>query len=507
MKKLRRWITRHPVKTRRALEILPGAVSWFLILFPVWGSWVVPNLVAYYIIAFSVYWFYRSMSTAVLSILGYLKLKTYQVYDWMGDVKNFADWKKLNHIIVIPTYKEPLETLRRTLTKLSEQTFPTKQIHVMLSFEEREGEQAEEKAKELIAEYESEFGHIWTTMHPDLPGEVKGKSSNTSWGAKEAKRILVDEEGADIDYVTITSEDADAMLHPSYFACLSYHFLDNPNRYTTIWQAILMFYNNIWKVPLFVRVFSSSASVMLLSTVARRDRLINFSTYSASLKMIDAIGYWDTDVIPEDWRLFFKAFFSLEGKVAVEPLFLPIMADAAEANGVWKTYHSQYEQVKRWAWGVSDTPYVISRWIMADQVPFWEKTIRVLRVIEDHFLWPVNWFAITVGALLPPLLNENFARTMIGKTLPQVTSGILTLCLAALLVMIILNAKLRPARSGKRIPIIAPIFEALEFVTLPIVGFFFTALPGIDAHTRLMLGKYIEYKVTEKVSPEEGKHV
>jgi hypothetical protein len=297
------------------------------------------------------------------------------------------------------------------------------------------------------------------------------------------------------------------MLHPSYFACLSYHFLDNPNRYTTIWQAILMFYNNIWKVPLFVRVFSSSASVMLLSTVARRDRLINFSTYSASLKMIDAIGYWDTDVIPEDWRLFFKAFFSLEGKVAVEPLFLPIMADAAEANGVWKTYHSQYEQVKRWAWGVSDTPYVISRWIMADQVPFWEKTIRVLRVIEDHFLWPVNWFAITVGALLPPLLNENFARTMIGKTLPQVTSGILTLCLAALLVMIILNAKLRPARSGKRIPIITPIFEALEFVTLPIVGFFFTALPGIDAHTRLMLGKYIEYKVTEKVSPEEGKHV
>ena len=24
--------------------------------------------------------------------------------------------------------------------------------------------------------------------------------------------------------------------------------------------------------------------------------------------MIDAIGYWDVDVIPEDWRLFFKAF-------------------------------------------------------------------------------------------------------------------------------------------------------------------------------------------------------
>ncbi len=507
MKRLQRIITRHPIRTKRFLEILPGTVSWFLILFPIWGSWVIPEIVAYYIIAFSVYWFYRSMTTAVMSILGYFKLRTYEIYDWMGDVKNFADWRRLHHIIVIPTYKEPIETLKRTLDKLSEQTFPIKNIHIMLSFEEREGAPAVKKAKDMVDQYGSRFGHVWTTMHPDLPGEVKGKSSNTSWGAKEAKRLLVDEEGIDIDYVTITSEDADAMLHPSYFACLSYQFLDSPARYTTIWQAILMFYNNIWKVPLFVRVFSSSASVMQLSIVSRRDRLINFSTYSASLKMIDAIGYWDTDVIPEDWRLFFKAFFSLEGKVTVEPIYLPIMADAAEAEGVWQTYSNQYEQVKRWAWGVSDTPYVVSRWIMADKVPFWEKTIRVLRVIEDHFLWPVNWFAITVGALLPPLLNENFARTMIGKTLPQVTSGILTMCLLALLVMIVLNAKLRPAREGRRIPLLSPMIEALEFVTLPIVGFFFSALPGIDAHTRLMLGKYIEYKVTEKVSPEEGKRV
>ena len=180
------------------------------------------------------------------------------------------------------------------------------------------------------------------------------------------------------------------------------------------------------------------------------------------------------------------------------------MADAAEAEGTWKTYSNQYEQVKRWAWGVSDTPYVVSRWVMAEDVPFWEKTIRVIRVLEDHFLWPVNWFAITIGALLPPFLNKEFSRTIIGKTLPQVTSGILTLCLLALLVMIVLNFKLRPRKEGtNKFSFFRMIFETLEFVTLPVVGFFFTALPGIDAHTRLMLGKYIEYKVTEKVAPKE----
>lgn len=502
MNNLRRYITRHPFRTKRFLEILPGTVSWFLILFPIWGSFVVPNLVAYYIIAFSVYWFYRSMTTATTAILGYFKMRSFQIYDWMGDVKNFPDWTRIHHIIVIPTYKEPLNTLKRTLDKLMEQTYPIDHLHIMLSFEDREGKEARDKAQELEKIYGQKFGHLWATYHPDLPGEVKGKSSNTSWGAKEAKRRLIDEIGMDIDYVTITSEDADALLPSQYFACLSYHFLDSPVRYTTIWQGILQFYNNIWKVPLFVRVFSSSSSIMQLSIVTRKDRLINFSTYTASLKMIDAIGYWDTDVIPEDWRLFFKAFFALEGKVSVEPLFLPIMADAAEAEGTWQTYVNQYEQIKRWAWGVSDTPYVVSRWIMADNVPFWDKTIRVIRVIEDHFLWPVNWFAITIGALLPPFLNKEFSRTIIGKTLPQVTSGILTLCLLALLVMIVLNFKLRPKKEGKRVFFFGYLFEILEFVTLPIVGFFFTALPGIDAHTRLMLGKYIEYKVTEKVTPK-----
>lgn len=191
------------------------------------------------------------------------------------------------------------------------------------------------------------------------------------------------------------------------------------------------------------------------------------------------------------------------GRVKVEPIFLPIMADAAEAEGVMNTLKNQYEQVKRWAWGVSDTPYVVQRWIMSDNVPFVDKTIRVLRVLEDHFLWPVNWFAITVGALLPPLLNQEFSRTIIGKTLPQVTSGILTLCLLALAVIIVLNFKLRPQRQGRRIPIISPLWELLEFVFMPVIGFFFSALPGVDAHTRLMLGKYIEYKVTEKVAPDE----
>ena len=159
---------------------------------------------------------------------------------------------------------------------------------------------------------------------------------------------------------------------------------------------------------------------------------------------------------------------------------------------------NQYEQIKRWAWGVSDDAYIIRQWILVPGLPFWDKTIRVFKVIEDHFLWPVNWFAITTAAFLPPLLNPVFARTTLGKTLPQISSSILTISLLSMLIIFLVDARNRPPRP-KDVSVLKVIFQPFEFLLLPVVGFFFSALPGIDAHTRLMLGRYIEYKVTEKV--------
>jgi hypothetical protein len=235
-----------------------------------------------------------------------------------------------------------------------------------------------------------------------------------------------------------------------------------------------------------------------LYVLMRPESLINFSSYSTSLQLIDEIGYWDTDVIPEDYRLFFKAFFKTKGKVEVEPIFLPVYNDAAEADGFWKTMVNQYEQIKRWAWGVSDDAYVIKQWLTVSGVAFWEKTFRVLHVIEGHFLWPVNWFAITLGAALPPLLNPEFGRTVMGKTLPQVSSGILTLALVSLLVTYAIDMANRPPRPTQT-SWWRKLFQPFELLLLPVVGFFFSALPGIDAHTRLLMGRYIEYRVTEKV--------
>lgn len=482
---------------QRSLEIIPGLFSWSLILFPVWGSFFVPLAVAYYIIAFDVYWFYKSVSMAILALISYFKIKAYQNYDWMRDVKGFGDFKKIHHIIIVVTYKEPIYILKRTLNALKNQTMAKNQISVILAFEEREGEPARNKAAKLKQEFGSNFANLLTTFHPDVPGEVKGKSSNNAYAAKIAKKEIIDIQKHNINFTLITSADADSYLHEEYLACLTYKFLDNPQRFNLIYQPAIMYYNNIWKVPAPIRVFSTTSSLVQIGLLSRKDRLINFSTYSASLKMIDKIGYWDIDVIPEDYRLFFKAYFKLHGNLEIEPIFLPVYADAALSTSFWNSMKNQYEQVKRWAWGVSDDAFIIKKWLFSKGIPFWEKTIRVLKVVEDHFLWPVNWFAITLGATLPPLLNEDFSRTIIGKRLPQTASLILSISLISLIIAIYIDFKQRP--KIKSMSFWRKLILPFEFLLLPVVGFFFTALPGLDAHTRLMLGKYIEYKVTEKV--------
>ncbi|MCL4208856.1 glycosyltransferase family 2 protein [Patescibacteria group bacterium] len=497
---IKRYFRRHPVRTQRALEILPGFFSWSLILFPFWGSLVFPTAVAYYVICFAVYWLYRSMNMSLLSVLAHFKINASKRFDWVADLKKSfpKNWDSIHHIIVVPTYKEPITTLQRTLQALSTQTYALKNIHIMVSFEEREGQAAIEKGKQLQKEFGHIFGDLWTTLHPDIEGEVKGKSSNTCWGAIQAKKHLVDEKKIPIEKITITSEDADALFHKHYFSNLTFEFLKSEKPFNTIWQGNIVFYNNIWRVPAPVRVLASIFSVTQMYILMRQDRLVNFSTYSTSLKHVEEIGYWDTDVIPEDYRLFFKSYFAKKGDFEVQPIFLPIYADAAEAEGTWATYVNQYEQLKRWAWGASDDAYIIKQYVLTEGVPFWDKTIRVLKVIEDHFLWPVNWFAITVSAILPPLLNEEFSRTILGKTLPQVISLLMTLSLVAMVTIFVIDAINRPPRPQKR-KLISIIVQPLEFLLLPLIGFFFSALPGLDAHTRLMLGKYIEYKVTEKV--------
>jgi hypothetical protein len=496
---MRKFILKHEKRILRFLEILPGFFSWNVILFPYWGIFVIPEVVAYFILAFNIYWFYQSFTIAITATISHLRIQASMNFDWIGDLKQFPDWKKVHHIIVIPNYKEPLHIMDRTIKAIANQTLPTKQITLVLATEDAEPEKdRKKKMNALKKKYKKTFANIFVTVHKLIPGEMRGKASNERYAAIWTKRELVDKRGMDINYITVSSSDADHTYHPKHFAYLTFKFLDNPKRYLHFWQAAIMFYNNIWKLPAITRVPNTLGSIWNMSQLPRRDRLINQQNYSLSLKLLDEVGYWDADKIPEDWGIFFKAYYKKRGKVEVEPIYLPLHVDAALSTSFFKTIKNQYEQYKRWAWGVSDDPWIIKNYFLTPGVPLIDKTMRVAWVIWSHFTWPIAWFIITIGLTVPTLINPAFARTALGYTVPKLSSLVLTIALVFLVVMLIFDKIYKPERP-KEVPLWRAILMPLEFVLMPVAGFIFSALPGLDAHTRLMLGKYMEYRVTEKV--------
>ena len=486
---------RYPVKTRRALELLPGVLVWALIFSPIWGSLFFPVALSYFILFFDIYWLYRSFSLVITASIASGKIKAAEKINWYEKAKNLPNIDKVQHVLVVLNYKETLEKLRPTLDVLAKQSFPAKQLHVVLAMEEREAE-AKERGDILIKEYKHVFGSIFATYHPDVPGEVKGKSSNEAYAGRVAYAKLFENGPFDLDYATVSSVDADSLFDKEYFSYLAYQFLKDKKPYNKFWQSAIVFHNNIWQVPAPIRVSAFFSNLYRIALLIQGDRMLTHATYSLSFRLLKEIDFWDVDVIPEDYRIFFKAFYRKKGQIWVEPIFLKTSMDATLSKGYINTLKNKYHQERRWSWGVSDNPLFIKWWLNVPGVPFFRKTMLTYNVFIYHLFWPSSWFIITIAANVMAIINPVFSRTALGFTLPQLAGAILNVALIALLALLYIDYKNRP--SNQHLPLRRKLLFPFEFLLMPIVGFFLSALPALISHTQLMLGKRLEYKVTDK---------
>ncbi len=493
---MRRLFLRYPDRMQRLFEILVPGLSWFLITLPLWLSFWHPALVAYLIITFDVYWFYKSFTLAVYAIKSFVMLTAHTKVDWRQLAAATPGISTLYHVVIIPEFNEPIHVLRRTLENLTKQDMPHEQLIVVLATEDKDPN-AKATAALLKEEFGGAFGQFMITRHILHSGEVAGKSSNMAWAGRKVVEDLR-HRGLALDQVIVTSCDADALLHPKYFSYLSYQFLRDEDRAYHFYQGAILFYSNIWRIPLPNKMFNTVSSIWNLALLSQPTRFINFSTYSISLATVVKAGYWGVDVIPEDFHLFFKVYFALGKKVQTRGIFLPVLVDAAESHTFWRTMVNQYEQYKRWAWGVSDLPFVIRGVFLHDEISFYDRYRRLILLLEHHIFWPANWFLLTLGSALPPIINPAFGRTVLGHNLAQLSSGILTLSAIFLVVVLFIDWRIKPPRPKEFASWKLP-FLYLQWITLPVVSFFLSALPGLDAHTRLLLGKRLEYRVTEKV--------
>jgi len=487
---------------QRALEMVPGTVSWAIIVGPIWLSFSYPWLVAYFVLSFDFYWLCRALWFSGSVIVAYRRIRGVLATDWHARLESLKDpslpdWREYTHLALVPTYTEPLETLRYTVQALAEADWPIeRKICAIIT---RETDAA---GIANVATLREEFGHAFSDflhiLDPLEPGIVVGKSSAMAFGGRWLYRLLVRERGMDPARLLVTDLDADYRVHPQYFNYLTWMHVTDANRDRQLYQPIPYFHNNIWEAPLLTRLFAAVLTQLQMWRSVLPEKLQSFGSYSTTLQLVHEVGYWATDAIPEDSRFYWKGYFTYGDQFRAVPLFITIYGDAVRAKTYWRSLAGQYLQARRWAWGVTDLPFVVQNAIAHHEIPLSSRAWRVLNLFGEHINWAIAPFVVVFGATVPLIINPAFARTTLGQNLPLYASTMLSMALVALLVLIWIEHRIVP-----RFP---PDWGWLRrwgvylgWIGLPFVGIVFTNLPALDAQTRLLTGRYLEYRVTEKV--------
>ena len=490
----------------RLLEAAPGLITWILLLAPAW----IPLLflsegaraVAYAVLVFDVYWLFRSFLVISGMWSTYFKMRRDMTTDWLARCRTDAlpagspDPLSYHHLSIIPTYTEPYHVLEKTCQAIIDANYPPelKLIGVITRETDKPGWVNVARLQEQFGDRLAGFFHIKDPMEPPL---VPGKSAAMNWGGRDMVKRL-GALGFDLGRVLVTDLDSDYRVHPEYFAWVSYHHAREPLRDFTIWQPVPLFHNNIWEVPTAVRVMSAFTSQWQMFLHSRPQRLVAFSSYTCSLRFIHEVGYWDKDVIPEDSRFYWKSFFTYGRRFSVKSVYLPLYGDSPQARDYAGTHLNQYNQIKRWAWGITDVPYVLKRLFKHPEIPLSLRLRRFANLFLNHLNWVFLPVLLMFGSSLPVLVSLDFALTDLGQSLFWYSGVVLGTTLFSLSTLILLEALMLPPKppSWHRL---RRGMAYLQYFTYPVVGLLLAVLPALEAHTRLLLGKYLEYRVTEKV--------
>jgi hypothetical protein len=498
--------------TWRLLEILPGLTTWVALLVPVVLSFRVPWLVAIFVLIFDLYWLLRSIRMVVNTIRTYRYMRHDRHVAWheilQSDIPTEENGiklvsenihpKDLYHVIILVHYKEPVELLLNSIESYAASHTDKQRLWLVLASEERAGQETVgEVYRQVKAKYGRVFGRIIQTIHPaHISGEIKCKSANGTWAAKALRQEL-DAKKITYNHVIVHNFDADTRVYANYFDCVAYKYLTSPQNQPVSFQPVHTYTNNIWDVPALMRLCAQSSTLVFMHNMLRPVRFHHFSSRSDVFQTIVDINYWTVSAIPEDSRQYYDSYFYYGGKLKIIPIYIPLRMDAVLADTYWGSVVNQYRQLRRWAWGVSDLPYVVSRAMSDRGISWWNKSNKILRLCESHFSWATSAIYIACLGWLPVTLNTEFTQTVLGYNFPFFARYILSLALIGLLAGIIISYLLLPPRPKHRSPWFYLNFF-WQWILSPIASIFLSSLAAIDAQTRLMLGKRLDYQVTEK---------
>ncbi|MEK7160859.1 MAG: glycosyltransferase family 2 protein [Patescibacteria group bacterium] len=493
------------VKERRIyrfFEILPGLLSWLTLLGVIFLSWLAPVSIAFFIIAFDIYWLLKTIFLGTHLRVSFKQMRKTLAINWWPKLQSekAGEWESLYHLVILPMYKESLSVVSETLTSLATINYPLDKLIVVLATEERAGQEAQKVAQKIDQQYGEKFFKFLVTTHPaDIVGELAGKGSNENWATRQVKREIIDMLALSYENILVSVFDVDTVIFKDYFARLTHAFLSQKDRVHCSFQPIPVFNNNIWDAPSFSRVAAQSGTFWHMMQQERPERLATFSSHSMSFKTLAEMDFWSAKNVSEDSRIFWQALLFYDAKYRVVPLYYPVSMDANLAQNWWQTAVNVYKQQRRWGWGVENIPYVLFGFWHNKKIPIKTKIFWAFNHLEGFWSWGTNALIIFMLGWLPLFLGgQSFNVTMLSYNLPQVTRVIMTLAMVGLVSSAIYGALLLPPRPTHQRPH-KYLFMILQWIMLPASIIIFGSLPGLEAQTRLMLGKYMGFWVTPKV--------
>jgi hypothetical protein len=132
------------------------------------------------------------------------------------------------------------------------------------------------------------------------------------------------------------------------------------------------------------------------------------------------------------------------------------------------------------------------------KIPLAKKIRRSFNLFEGHVTWAVWSLIFTIVAPLPLLLGGRiFSSMAIGYNLPKIAGLLLNFTLTTSLVWIVLSRTILPPRP-KGVSWTKNLVMMAEWLLAPFIVLVLGSPPALDAQTRLMTAKYMEFNPTEK---------
>ena len=489
-------------KKQRLFEILPGAISWGILLCLLFLEIFNPLTAAILILAYIFYWFLRLLYMTIFLVISYRRYRKEKNTDWMEGISilskanNFTE--DIKHLVIIPVATEPREVVEPGIKSIAESRFSPDKILVVLALEERAKEEVVKGVMGIKEKYKDSFMDLIVAIHPDgIEGEAMAKGANATYAAKVAAEYF-SKHNVEYGNVIASCFDSDTVVAKDYFAALTYYFISTTDRQRASFQPIPIYNNNIWDAPGVTRVFEIGSSFFQLIEATNAEKLVTFSSHSMSFKALVEIGYWPVDMVSDDSAIFWKAFIHYEGKYRVVPMYTTVSMDAVVGEGVWGTFKNVYKQRRRWAWGVENFPIIMRAFLKSTKITLYDKFRLILKLFEGQISWVTAPFILTVFGWVPSLIaRHTISHAAVYYNAPYVDGVIFQLSTISLIISIILSIFLLPSKKTKE-SFKNKVVTAVSWLAIPFTIVFLSAIPALDAQTRLMLGKYMTFWVTDK---------